>query len=340
MSSSPTSSRWSSCSLLGVVRSRGAWQRSSPTACCSVALLPLFRLRSISLSDLGVRRAPGARSVGFAFLALVAIVIIDVAVAAAFTEHGTAGSTFFELSHQRVLIKALAGFAAAVSAPVVEEVFFRGVLYRSLRNRLPVLAAALVAGTMFGLAHAGAYPLGSLPAKAGFGFVMCLLYERTGSLLPCIAVHSFLGGTGGCSSRGCGGTSHFALAGSIVAYQEFQNEEGTFSSAEGHESWQIIVRDLRSGRVVREVPTGTPTPPSPRLIGAGFATEIVVKSDGALAWIVESGVLPSAFEVHAVDWAGSRLLASGSDIDPHSLALSGNTLYWTQGGSALSAFLN
>jgi membrane protease YdiL (CAAX protease family) len=160
-----------------------------------IALLPLYRLRSVTLGDLGVRRAPGARSVGFAVLAFVAIVLIDVAVAAGFTEHGTAGSTFFELSHQSVLIKVLAGFAAAVSAPVVEEIFFRGVLYRSLRNRLPVLAAALIAGTMFGLAHAGSYPLGTLPGKAGFGFVMCLLYERTGSLLPCIAVHSFIDGS-------------------------------------------------------------------------------------------------------------------------------------------------
>jgi len=44
--------------------------------------------------------------------------------------------------------------------------------------------------------------------------------------------------------------------------------------------------------------------------------------------------------VHAADMAGSRLLASGSDLDPTSLALAGNTLYWTEGGQPHSAQLN
>jgi membrane protease YdiL (CAAX protease family) len=80
----------------------------------------------------------------------------------------------------------------AVSAPVVEEIFFRGLLYRSLRNRLSVLPAALIAGVMFGLVHITSYPLDTLPVKAAFGVIACLLYERTGSLLPGIALHSFV----------------------------------------------------------------------------------------------------------------------------------------------------
>ncbi len=83
-------------------------------------------------------------------------------------------------------------FAIAVSAPVVEEIFFRGLVYRSLRNRLPTLLAALIAGALFGLAHIGGYPLITLPIKACFGVLACLLYEKTGSLLPGMAVHSFV----------------------------------------------------------------------------------------------------------------------------------------------------
>jgi len=45
------------------------------------------------------------------------------------------------------------------------------------------------------------------------------------------------------------------------------------------------------------------------------------------------------YEVRAVDKTGSRLLASGGDIDPTSLALAGSTLYWTQGSLPFSAQL-
>jgi hypothetical protein len=36
------------------------------------------------------------------------------------------------------------------------------------------------------------YPLDTLPVKAAFGVIACLLYERTGSLLPDLALHSFV----------------------------------------------------------------------------------------------------------------------------------------------------
>jgi membrane protease YdiL (CAAX protease family) len=53
----------------------------------------------------------------------------------------------------------------------------------------------LIAGSLFGLIHIFAYPLNTIPIKIVFGILMCLLYERTGSLLPGIAVHSFVDGT-------------------------------------------------------------------------------------------------------------------------------------------------
>ncbi len=99
----------------------------------------------------------------------------------------------------------------------------------------------------------------------------------------------------------------------------------------------VIVRNLSTGRLVHRVPTGTSGIPTPRSIGIGSAVAIVVKSDGSVAWIVESG---SEYQVHAVDKTGSRVLAAGTDVDPRSLALTGSTLYWTQGGKPASAALN
>jgi hypothetical protein len=54
----------------------------------------------------------------------------------------------------------------------------------------------------------------------------------------------------------------------------------------------------------------------------------------------EGGERATSFEVHAADRTGSRLLASGPTIDPHSLALAGSTLYWTQGGKPFTASLD
>ncbi|HEV7938957.1 MAG TPA: type II CAAX endopeptidase family protein [Solirubrobacteraceae bacterium] len=163
------------------------------------ALVPLRSSGRLAMpGDLGLRRVPAARSVGYALLAFAIVAVSDIYWSKIVPHNykASAANPFVAVSSQSALNIALAAFAAAVSAPVVEEVFFRGLVYRSLRNRLPVLLAALVAGLMFGLVHAGAYPLVTLPSKAFFGIVMCLLYERTGSLLPGIAIHSFVNAGG------------------------------------------------------------------------------------------------------------------------------------------------
>ena len=77
-----------------------------------------------------------------------------------------------------------------VLAPVVEEFFFRGFMYRALRTRMGVLAAAAVDGGLFGLIHATS-GIDAVPILAVLGFAFCLVYERTGSLYPVIALHTF-----------------------------------------------------------------------------------------------------------------------------------------------------
>lgn len=84
--------------------------------------------------------------------------------------------------------------SVAVGAPLVEELFFRGLLLRSLQRRIPDAFAILLSSAAFGLAHASA-----LPAKAValvmvsltvFGAVLAALAVRTGRLGPGIAAHS------------------------------------------------------------------------------------------------------------------------------------------------------
>lgn len=158
------------------------------------SLLPLARRRGLSLPDLGLRPTPITRSTGLAVLTLIAYFVFAALYVLAFIGTSTQGSArvISQTNSLRTFETVLTVFAIGVSAPVVEEVFFRGLLYRSLHNRLPMIWAALAAGALFGLAHIGGYPLITLPIKAFFEVLACLLYERTGSTLPGIAVHSFV----------------------------------------------------------------------------------------------------------------------------------------------------
>jgi hypothetical protein len=145
-------------------------------------------------------------------------------------------------------------------------------------------------------------------------------------------------GTGGGSPGGGAGTDLYTLAGPIVALEENSSTERFTGTTFVNE---VEVVDLRNGRVLHRVPTGTPTaPPKNGDIGIGGATAIVLKSDGAVAWIVGVGGTVVEYQVHAVDSKGSRVLASGPEIDPRSLALAGSTIYWTQGGKPFSAPLS
>ncbi|HEV7401142.1 MAG TPA: type II CAAX endopeptidase family protein [Solirubrobacterales bacterium] len=75
-----------------------------------------------------------------------------------------------------------------VAAPVSEEVCFRGMLFGGLRERLPRLAAALISGLIFGGLHATT-GISAVPPLIVFGFVLALLYEKTGSIWPGILLH-------------------------------------------------------------------------------------------------------------------------------------------------------
>lgn len=155
-----------------------------------VTLIPLYRAGRIGLVDLGIRKTPRKPAIGLFVVGFSGIVIFDALWRAIVSlpriEDGLTG-----LPHRSSVMIVLTGVALCLSAPIVEEIFFRGLLYRSLRNRLPVLPAALIVAVIFALGHTQ-YPLLERPQQAIFGFVACLLYERTRSLLPCIALHMLI----------------------------------------------------------------------------------------------------------------------------------------------------
>jgi membrane protease YdiL (CAAX protease family) len=76
--------------------------------------------------------------------------------------------------------------AAAVFAPLVEEVLFRAVLYLPLRRALGATWAAVAVSAVFALAHN--YGWGA-PQLFVLSLVFVTLFERTGTLLAPIAAH-------------------------------------------------------------------------------------------------------------------------------------------------------
>ncbi len=100
-------------------------------------------------------------------------------------------------THSTAALVAASVFVCAI-APMAEEFFFRGFFFGALRNlRMPVLGrdlgpwfAAIVTGILFGLAHTGSASSQYLIPLGFLGFVLCLVRWRTGSLYPCMALHS------------------------------------------------------------------------------------------------------------------------------------------------------
>jgi len=80
---------------------------------------------------------------------------------------------------------------AAVVAPIAEEVFFRGFLYATIRDRWGMLPGMVTSALLFAVVHKG------LPNQA-VTFVMGLLlaayYERAGSLVVPVVAHALFNG--------------------------------------------------------------------------------------------------------------------------------------------------
>jgi len=76
---------------------------------------------------------------------------------------------------------------ACIIAPIVEEMLFRGVILRSFLRQYGRIPSVLGSAALFGIAHLNIYQgVEALIAGAILGW----LYERTRSLIPCIALHA------------------------------------------------------------------------------------------------------------------------------------------------------
>ncbi len=73
-----------------------------------------------------------------------------------------------------------------IGAPFVEELFYRGLLLRSLEKLAPAWVAIVGCGVVFGASH---FQLLAFPALAAFGALLAFLAWRTGRLGMAISAH-------------------------------------------------------------------------------------------------------------------------------------------------------
>ncbi|HEY5190093.1 MAG TPA: CPBP family intramembrane glutamic endopeptidase [Solirubrobacteraceae bacterium] len=148
--------------------------------------------------DFGFRRVGLKRGLGAAILAVVAYYGLTAIYASIFALKGADKlPSDLGVTHSTAALIAASAFVCVI-APVAEEFFFRGFIFGALRRLslrvggrdLGVWVAAVLTGILFGLAHTGSASSQYLVPLGFLGFVLCLLRWRTGSLYPCIAVHS------------------------------------------------------------------------------------------------------------------------------------------------------
>ena len=80
-------------------------------------------------------------------------------------------------------------YALSITAGVVEELLWRGLLIWYLQFAVPLWAAVLISSILFGLAHAY-QGLKSMPPIVFIGLVFSLIYVFSGSLLLAVLLHA------------------------------------------------------------------------------------------------------------------------------------------------------
>ena len=90
----------------------------------------------------------------------------------------------------------LTAFVAAATAPLVEEVIYRGILYSALQRLTgAVLAVATVTLLFAGLHVLQYWPnFGAISAISLLSLVLTVIRARTGRLLPCYVIHLVFNG--------------------------------------------------------------------------------------------------------------------------------------------------
>jgi membrane protease YdiL (CAAX protease family) len=103
---------------------------------------------------------------------------------------------FDEMLESSAANRFAAAFMATATAPLVEELVYRGILYSALQRAIGMWWSVLLVGALFTGVHVAQYynNLGVIAAVATLGFTLTYVRARTGRILPCIVIHLVFNG--------------------------------------------------------------------------------------------------------------------------------------------------
>ncbi len=186
------------------------------------------------------------------------------------------------------------------------------------------LAVATVAGSAVSArAAAGCVPAGDTVIAAS---TRAAVYSSSGTVFGCDSVtrHTVRLGSVGVSCLGTTGrVASVTVTGRLVGYSLTQCGVDVISA-------RVVVRDLATGRAVVSDPAATVV----EVEGLESVGKVVLASDGAVAWTVQSSSIVAhrtVREVIAARGSRERVLATGPRIGLRSLRLKGSTLSWADG---------
>ncbi len=175
------------CSVPGFVTAA----LSVDIALLAVAYLRFIRPGVLSLRELGLDRTGfTVRHIGLGLLAGVSVLVISAAIQAVMQALGVRQTQLADLSCVREF--PLLGFfavvlAGGILAPIAEEIYFRGYVFRSyLLTRGPLVAYGATS-LLFATLHLNLPAL--LPILA-LSVIFCYAYQRTGSIVPSMVAHA------------------------------------------------------------------------------------------------------------------------------------------------------
>lgn len=151
-------------------------------------------------SALGLER-PDARAIGVGVLTgllglgLAQFVVGPIVIGIANALHDGPVELPAQLEFDRpgALVLAITGIGVVAVAPVAEEIFFRGFLFRAIRRWAGLQPAAVLSAAIFAAVHI--QPL-IMPSIFVLGVVLARAVERQGSLVPAIVAHAVFNAVG------------------------------------------------------------------------------------------------------------------------------------------------
>jgi membrane protease YdiL (CAAX protease family) len=148
------------------------------------------------------REVLGWKMGGFRIWHVVAVVVFFYVLAIGLTlVFGERDNEFLKMLKSSRAAVYLVAFFATFTAPLVEEVVYRGILYSAFQRSVGVVYAVAIVTLMFAAVHVPQYSNGLNPDFVTI-FVICLLSliltlirVRTGNLLPCVLLHTVFNGS-------------------------------------------------------------------------------------------------------------------------------------------------